>query len=302
MKFCEECGAELEDEAVFCENCGFQVNDLHEKDKDKVTEVDSINENDSNVANKKRNTNKLLFGVLIAVIVMFIIISGVAFATGIISFTGKKVENEDIKVVQSTPETVNKEAQSTEEAQITEKPYSTDEPYKEYLISDGRLEEYDSYDYYNDDDDFDYAFQDVDMLDLFSLKSSSELVDEVSDCRTSMICDYNPTTAWSEGVEGNGVGEYVDFIFDDYYIFNGIKICAGYHKSEELYYKNARPKKIMLEFSDGGIEVIKLQDVFEEQIIEFEDKHEADSVRLSIESVYKGSKYSDTLISELNFY
>ena len=75
-----------------------------------------------------------------------------------------------------------------------------------------------------------------------------------------------------------------------------------YQKTEDLYYKNSRPKKIKLTFSDGRSKSFKLKDYYGMQQIDFDEPIESDSVRVTIESVYKGKKYKDTVISEIEWY
>ena len=116
------------------------------------------------------------------------------------------------------------------------------------------------------------------------------------------ICDGSLNDAWVEGAAGQGIGENVRFTFDDVYCFSGMRINAGYQKTEDLYYKNSRPKKIKLTFSDGRSKSFKLKDYYGMQQVDFDEPIESDSVRVTIESVYKGKKYKDTVISEIEWY
>jgi|GEM_PF-4320984 len=137
--------------------------------------------------------------------------------------------------------------------------------------------------------------------------ASSEL-DEKNlglDHSAKMVYDGTLENAWCEGVDGCGEGECVTVEFDDRYVVRAIEIYAGYHKSEELYYKNSRPREIMLVF-DGpdGIETEthELSDVFSSQFIVFERLHYCTSITIFVQSVYRGTTYDDTLISELYVY
>lgn len=116
------------------------------------------------------------------------------------------------------------------------------------------------------------------------------------------MTDGDLTTAWVEGVAGDGIGESVTFTFDGTYLVSGMQIYAGYQKSGDLYKKNARPAVLTVTFSNGEELTVTLQDVNGVQDIAFEVPAETGSVTLAIASVYAGSKYQDTVISELSFY
>lgn len=133
--------------------------------------------------------------------------------------------------------------------------------------------------------------EDVTASSYFSEKNIKHVPD--------LIMDGDTTTAWVEGVDGNGEGESITFTFGDLYVVSDIKIWNGYQKSEDLYYKNARPSELELEFSDGSTERISLQDMasgFQEFALE---RHVTSYVKVKIVSTYDGSKYEDTVISEI---
>jgi hypothetical protein len=56
-----------------------------------------------------------------------------------------------------------------------------------------------------------------------------------------------------------------------------------------------------LTFSDGSSERILLQDTYEEQVFTLSRYYYTDSVKLTIDEVYTGTKYLDTIIAELDF-
>ena len=131
---------------------------------------------------------------------------------------------------------------------------------------------------------------------------------------TSSLSEYNMThspervidgdlsTAWVEGADGQGTGEAITLYFDKQYFIHGMNICAGYQKSSSLYDKNSRPAEVLISFGNESGEVYTLQDVNGEQEIIFHQPVIADHVTLTIESVYAGSRYEDTVISEISVY
>ena len=138
------------------------------------------------------------------------------------------------------------------------------------------------------------------MRDVEDVTASSYLSEKNIKHVPDLIMDGDTTTAWVEGVDGNnGEGESITFTFGDLYTVSDIKIWNGYQKSEDLYYKNARPAELELEFSDGSTERISLQDTssgFQEFALE---RHVTSYVKIKIISTYEGSKYEDTVISEI---
>lgn len=148
--------------------------------------------------------------------------------------------------------------------------------------------------------------------------------DEAMPCKYSAYCasDRDPLTAWSEGVEGDGIGEIVLVQLD---ITSDIKIWGGYGKSPELFKANNRPKDIRIyyfgsldypESTQYGIGFknislldetdYQLQDLNEYQSIpSLDESYQTENflagfVAIEILSVYKGDKYSDTCITEIH--
>lgn len=116
------------------------------------------------------------------------------------------------------------------------------------------------------------------------------------------IWDNDISTAWVEGVSGNGEGESLVFVFNDTYRISGININAGYQKNSDLYGKNSRPSKLELTFSNGEVQTVDLADQQSTQSINLASPVDANSVTVKIVSVYAGWKYTDTAITELSFY
>lgn len=151
---------------------------------------------------------------------------------------------------------------------------------------------------------------------------SQSAYDEWS-CKYSAFCasDNDTSTAWCEGVEGDGIGEFVIAQLD---ITSEIKIWGGYGKSPALFKANNRPKAIRIyylgtsdfpeatQFGVGfsNIYLIEkkeyiLQDVNDYQIISgididsFNGNFTAGFIAVEILSVYEGDKYKDTCFTEI---
>ena len=115
-------------------------------------------------------------------------------------------------------------------------------------------------------------------------------------------------TAWCEGVKGDGIGETVSFILHDGVA--GFRIQNGYVKSllkeegknyHEFYYLNNRPQQLILSSLDKKFSyTIHLADKpLEWQY--FSVALPPGSYVLKIQSVYKGTKWADTCLGEIEF-
>lgn len=116
------------------------------------------------------------------------------------------------------------------------------------------------------------------------------------------LIDEDLSTAWVEGASDVGVGEKIVIRFKDDYMINGIELWSGYHKSNELYAKNARPSRVKIFFSEYLEMEYTLNDFMEKQDLVFDFPVYTDQIILEIEDVYSGSKYQDTVISEIKIY
>jgi cytoskeletal protein RodZ len=116
------------------------------------------------------------------------------------------------------------------------------------------------------------------------------------------VLDKDNSTAWSEGVSGNGIGEVLTITLDEKCVISGIIIMNGYQKSENLYQKNSRPSDLEVEFSDGTTETIHIHDQMGWETLNFSQTHVADEISFFIKDVYEGTTYEDTLITEIEIF
>lgn len=116
------------------------------------------------------------------------------------------------------------------------------------------------------------------------------------------VVDGKMDTAWTEGVNGYGIGEYITIQLDAECYVSGIDIWAGYHKTTKLYNNNARPHMVEISSSDGVICKGNLNDVMQKQTISFGSEVKTDTITIKILSVYPGKVYQDTVITEIELY
>lgn len=145
------------------------------------------------------------------------------------------------------------------------------------------------------------------------VKASSYLMSNnglyISNYHPYYLLDNDTSTAWVEGAQGDGINEYINFSLK---IPAGTKfslsIRNGYQKTDDLYYKNNRVKELEVKFKYFEDRYQKydsysvlLEDKLDWQTFDFEVDKNYDSVELKIKSVYSGTKYQDTCISDVIF-
>lgn len=112
-------------------------------------------------------------------------------------------------------------------------------------------------------------------------------------------------TAWVEGASGSGAGQSVKMSDPSgkKVSVSEIELVAGYAKSEDIYYKNARPKQVSVLADTGDVLAqVTLADSYKAvQSITF-PATSTSSLTLRIDSVYEGNKYEDCAISEMRCY
>src|SRR6186997_155240 len=121
------------------------------------------------------------------------------------------------------------------------------------------------------------------------------------------IGDDDPKTAWVEGVEGNGEGEWIRLAVSE---LDGatrvrLRLRAGYHKSKSLFAANARPRDVTIKLSPSEVtKKVTLEDRGDgwQEVLVDQPAGKLDGVELVIGSVYPGSKYTDTCISDAQIF
>lgn len=122
----------------------------------------------------------------------------------------------------------------------------------------------------------------------------------------SNIVDSNHETGWVEGVSGYGVGQWVELrdIYPDGEI-TALHILNGYVKSDKVWSENARVKRLKVYCDDKPICILELQNSRSMQVFNVQDvlggKRYIGKLRFEIMEVYPGTKYQDTVISEIYF-
>lgn len=143
-----------------------------------------------------------------------------------------------------------------------------------------------------------------------SMKASSSLPGGYSPRKAH---DFSITTAWVEGAEGDGVGEYLQYTFKgNCPRITKVQILNGYVKSESTWRNNGRVKKLLMYYNHKPYAVLNLEDsrslqIFDVGVLGFRESFietgepETWTLTFEILEVYPGEKYQDTAISDLYF-
>ena len=148
--------------------------------------------------------------------------------------------------------------------------------------------------------------------------SSTLPADSIASYEIQNIIDNNDSTAWVEGAEGDGAGEYFDYFYPAGTILTGGTIKAGYWKSPDHFYNNGAPTQITVTAS-GVSQTIQIPDIAPQFVTSgnytyvdyrgyqglnftFDTPLVSDgAVRIKMDSVRPGALFSDTCITELHF-
>lgn len=150
-----------------------------------------------------------------------------------------------------------------------------------------------------------------DCFPVTNIKATSRLAPQgKNNYEEKNLYDYNHLTPWVEGVKGYGIGEKATFTLEDVTAgFRGISIVNGYSKSKVAWKNNSRVKKLKVSYDGRPMFILNLKDQMGEQHFDFDNVLNEDddelvrtfTVTIEILDVYKGDKYDDTAISEVEF-
>ncbi len=140
-----------------------------------------------------------------------------------------------------------------------------------------------------------------------TVKASSTLPDQNGNSYAAKnLTDDDPATAWIEGQKGDGLGEWLELTFDGPTEISGITLVNGYEKDDKTLKRNNRVKEIRVECGSEILE-FTLEDVdYHEggdyQSFFFGKSMTASKIIVTIVSVYPGSTFKDTCLSEISVF
>lgn len=144
----------------------------------------------------------------------------------------------------------------------------------------------------------------------WTVTASSELEAQAGNSYSaSNVDDADPSTAWIEGADGPGVGEFLAIEFHgapegETYAFRALTIQNGYAKSEAAWSANGRVRLVELALNGSPCFVIELEDTPVPQTALWAGTHDipvgnGDIVTLTILDACEGTSWNDTAVSGL---
>jgi hypothetical protein len=115
------------------------------------------------------------------------------------------------------------------------------------------------------------------------------------------LLDDDLTTAWVEGANGTGLGEWVRFEFAQPLVLARLEIANGFQKDDQRFRGNPRVRLVKVEYSSGATQLVELFDVKDLQMV-VPTSEAVEWVRLIVVSVYPGERWEDAALSEVHLY
>lgn len=118
-----------------------------------------------------------------------------------------------------------------------------------------------------------------------------------------LTLDGNPVTAWNDGVDGEPVGQWLEYTFAAPVRISRMELVNGYDKvvnDLDLFEANARIRGLRVE-TDAGTTPGELTDTREPQSLPGPFGPSC-RFRLIVDSVYPGSEFEDVALSEITFF
>ena len=106
-------------------------------------------------------------------------------------------------------------------------------------------------------------------------------------------------SAWVEGRDGNGVGEWITIEFDGMRLVKSITVRNGYQKSNDIFRKNNRVRQLRVMFSQGETQTFSVPDRLGQEQIDLPKPVRAYWMKFIIDEVWAGNRYTDTAITKL---
>lgn len=152
------------------------------------------------------------------------------------------------------------------------------------------------------------------MYDVTAIASSTLKPHGTYAYPASSVTMDNRDSAWSEGAEGSGIGEYIELehtclighsSYETDIGFTELCIVNGYAVTEKGWEENNRVKALKMYFKREYVATILLEDTILPQYIDISslglkvENGETANFRFEISEVYPGTRYDDTCITGL---
>lgn len=280
MKYCIHCGSELEDEDKFCVHCGLSQSSAPEPGCQQEA-VGQTSVSPASAAASKKPVNRAVIVLSVALAAALVVI------VSLVLFMRPSSDEGEASSANVASQQQTHDSKSSDSSVASKKEGSSTQTEVSVRALSGFSGE-------------------MSTCPLNSYSASSVLpASEYGTYVASNLSDGDWNTAWVEGSSGSGAGQSVTIsrASGGKATVSCLELVAGYGKSTDIYYKNARPKQVSL-ITDSGevVAQVTLADSYRVvQSISF-PAVSASSITLRIDSVYEGNKYDDCAISEMRCF
>lgn len=311
---CRNCGYENNDDSLFCEACGAQLIKPVSYEPD-TSEMNRLNSWDQDQLERERRTrmekrealreqrqreqNKktIIVGIVVAAIIA---VAGIGAFFGIQYFmnTGDSAtaQSSTQKISDSLKNQLEQDNKTTITPDVTATPVPTQPsaltptPTEEASEVTATVEKSSS-----------VNKSGYSIVSVLKAEASSSIEQDGYDNTADVTLDNDATTSWQEGVDGDGDGEYLYYKLSKNYDVKYITFKMGNWRDQKNYTENNRPKQITIWCGDKYFEVT-IPDGMTEYCVELSDDVNCSEIYVVIDSVYKGTAWDDTCISEVGIY
>lgn len=300
---CPKCGSPVEKNDEYCGSCGYHLNASGEEKP------------------KKKKSGLMIFTIFLEVIAIVVIVGAIFF------------------VVRGNKETKKDDGTQTEESS------DSSEDKKESgnaLKSEGQEEAGDSSNEENQEDSENHAepapddssaqdtgagmekitsaelLEDSDLLKsikktytrigsgaITKADASSVIDQDLVGNEPIKAFDDNDSTDWQEGVDGPGIGEYLEFAFDKSYPVAYMTFKLGNwlpDKSDKYYWGNCRPKTLQIDSGNNSWN-LTFPDGKEEFLVRLDPETDISNIKITIQDVYTDRiEWKDTAITDIGLW
>jgi hypothetical protein len=113
------------------------------------------------------------------------------------------------------------------------------------------------------------------------------------------VKDQKLSTSWFEGVDGGGLGSWIELTLEGTQSVSAVRIWNGDWITADLWKRENRMQDIEIETSDGTKYPFKLKDEMAAETLTFPSAVTTSSIRIRYKTIFRGSTFNDTGISEI---
>lgn len=132
-----------------------------------------------------------------------------------------------------------------------------------------------------------------------SVEAKSSYSDGGANFPADNVKDGKSASPWFEGDPGNGVGAWIEVNLGGDHKVTKVQMLAGDWTSGGNWGRANRPQEVEIKWSDGSTEMWKLTDEWKIQTFTPKAPKSTSTIRFKVNSLYSGSAFPDTAISEI---